>query len=593
MYNYNCPDCNDTKLQSDKNTRKINEVIEQVNELIKVNNETVDFIEEKAKIKVNEVVGELKFINSLGVKAINNRVKTISELLGTQGLGYDDIEKEFPFIAWERICAYWSFIEQPNGDYIFNAPHFDLDSIVATCEKHRRKIILFFEIGNAPEWLIEKYPSIKDKFQGASNYEKNAWFKFVKAVVERYKGKGIVWEFYNEPNIYMDIINWVKTFSETVRGIDSSGIVIAPSYDSCNSQNLTIHENSLANLIDKGIMNLVDGISMHNYKGNIPEAESTSDNLLGLVNTLNSKGYAGYPIYITEWSYSLTNNFEVNTVLTENEQADYLSRLYLHNSKYGTMCNIWHVARNSADENTTTIGSHAHQEANFGLLRNDMTKKPCYYAMELLNKALGNAHFVKSHITPVTGLRVFEYNSGSQKILAYYTTSIEEQGFIIRTPNGQVLANMDLNYQNGEVTSAQPTPVDGLYIFYASTKVRYIVLDTASTEFQFIVNIIPSTHFTGNIQAIIQDGYVKLNGTAIYNPSGVEEVIPSGAVIADLRTAIEPRTVSNFICLSVDVPNNSTKFIRVGMFKDGVIKVYSDTAQNGSRIDMDNISYYI
>ena len=48
MYDYNCPDCDEMKLQSDKNARKINEVIEQVNALIQVNNETVDFIEEKA-----------------------------------------------------------------------------------------------------------------------------------------------------------------------------------------------------------------------------------------------------------------------------------------------------------------------------------------------------------------------------------------------------------------------------------------------------------------------------------------------------------------------------------------------------------------
>ena len=49
MYDYKCPDCNDVKLQSDKNARKINEVIEQVNALIQVNNETVDFIEEKVE----------------------------------------------------------------------------------------------------------------------------------------------------------------------------------------------------------------------------------------------------------------------------------------------------------------------------------------------------------------------------------------------------------------------------------------------------------------------------------------------------------------------------------------------------------------
>ena len=52
MYNYNCPDCNEAKLQSDKNARKINEVIDQVNALTQVNNQIVDYIEDR----VNEVV---------------------------------------------------------------------------------------------------------------------------------------------------------------------------------------------------------------------------------------------------------------------------------------------------------------------------------------------------------------------------------------------------------------------------------------------------------------------------------------------------------------------------------------------------------
>ena len=68
MYDYNCPDCKEAKLQSEKNARKINDVIYQVNSLIQVNNETVDFIEEKAEekieeiaeIKVNEVLGDLR-----------------------------------------------------------------------------------------------------------------------------------------------------------------------------------------------------------------------------------------------------------------------------------------------------------------------------------------------------------------------------------------------------------------------------------------------------------------------------------------------------------------------------------------------------
>ena len=55
--NYNCPDCNEAKLQSEKNARKINEVIDQVNTLIQVNNETVDFIHEKVKEVIEDETG--------------------------------------------------------------------------------------------------------------------------------------------------------------------------------------------------------------------------------------------------------------------------------------------------------------------------------------------------------------------------------------------------------------------------------------------------------------------------------------------------------------------------------------------------------
>lgn len=100
MYDYNCPDCNEAKLQSDKNARKINEVIDQVNALIQVNNETVDFIEEKAnevveetaKIKVNEVLGDLnKEIDNIN-SSLDNIMNEFNEhITNHPSGGIDDV----------------------------------------------------------------------------------------------------------------------------------------------------------------------------------------------------------------------------------------------------------------------------------------------------------------------------------------------------------------------------------------------------------------------------------------------------------------------------------------------------------------------
>ena len=52
--NYNCPDCNDAKIQSDKNARKINEVIDKVNQIIDNDIATTEYLLKKA----DEIVGE-------------------------------------------------------------------------------------------------------------------------------------------------------------------------------------------------------------------------------------------------------------------------------------------------------------------------------------------------------------------------------------------------------------------------------------------------------------------------------------------------------------------------------------------------------
>lgn len=105
MYDYNCSDCNDVKLQSDKNTRKINEVIEQLNVLIHNNNETVDFIEEKAnevvgelaEIKVNEVLGDLSAeIDNMSSTVPQNKKKIRDIQLGKGFVAHRGLQSKAP-----------------------------------------------------------------------------------------------------------------------------------------------------------------------------------------------------------------------------------------------------------------------------------------------------------------------------------------------------------------------------------------------------------------------------------------------------------------------------------------------------------------
>ena len=86
MYDYNCPDCNEAKLQSDKNARKINEIIGQVNQIVDNDIATTKYLLDKAdeivgktaEVKVDELIKEVNTEIELQKIRIDN-LTTIKE----------------------------------------------------------------------------------------------------------------------------------------------------------------------------------------------------------------------------------------------------------------------------------------------------------------------------------------------------------------------------------------------------------------------------------------------------------------------------------------------------------------------------------
>ena len=85
MYNYQCPDCNDTKLQSDKVARKLNEVIDQVNALIQfykgVEDKANEIVEDIAEEKVDNALGNVNAkLDNINTTLNEKQNKTDNEL---------------------------------------------------------------------------------------------------------------------------------------------------------------------------------------------------------------------------------------------------------------------------------------------------------------------------------------------------------------------------------------------------------------------------------------------------------------------------------------------------------------------------------
>ena len=85
MYDYNCPDCNEAKLQSDKNARKINEIIGQVNQIVDNDIATTEYLLKKA----DEIVGDAtdKHLDNINSK-LNNKADK-NEVFSMANMGQD------------------------------------------------------------------------------------------------------------------------------------------------------------------------------------------------------------------------------------------------------------------------------------------------------------------------------------------------------------------------------------------------------------------------------------------------------------------------------------------------------------------------
>ena len=168
MYDYNCPDCNDTKLQSDKNARKINEVIDQVNALIQVNNDTVDFIEEKVEEVLQSNLNLFKptfGFNCFGSPCSD--CKTLDEQITMFNQMID--------IGVEEISLCLNIIENSDGTMYNNDDNDMIDKSVRYCIDNNIKI------SKIHLYVNQEFDTVTSNFN--TNYK-----AIVRSVLEKYKG---------------------------------------------------------------------------------------------------------------------------------------------------------------------------------------------------------------------------------------------------------------------------------------------------------------------------------------------------------------------------------------------------------------------
>ncbi|OGI03707.1 MAG: hypothetical protein A2Y25_08195 [Candidatus Melainabacteria bacterium GWF2_37_15] len=247
--------------------------------------------------------------------------------------------------------------------------------------------------------------------------QRTGFTNFAKAAAARYKGKTIIFEIWNEPNLgsifwrptenvgeYMALI---KSVYPAMKAADPNCIVVGPG--------VAFIANTfdyLKQCMSQGLLNYVDGLSVHPYKNEAPEAGTVDYLYTELRNILGSHGKRDFPILGGEFGFSTS----WSNVQNEKNQAEFLARQLVMHDYYNVVSSIVYDFRNDGTDPNNA-------EHNFGIIRNDYSIKPAYTAIQTQRQNLAGLTYSKRVTTSDASVRLYEYTSASGRTMAAWTTS--------------------------------------------------------------------------------------------------------------------------------------------------------------------------
>lgn len=325
-----------------------------------------------------------------------------------------------------RQDLFWEIIEKEPGKYDFKGQGYDLltQSLIKK--------------GIRPYYILDYSNKLyENKREITTKKGQDAFIKYVDVASSRYKGKGIIWEIWNEPNLtdfwetqpnFKEYSQLVKRASKTIKKNDPTAIVVGPALAGITPDSL----NWLEGIFKEGILDYIDALSVHPYRGSNPETVVNDYQSVRVL--MNKYSNREIPIISGEWGYSNTKGWYGKSI-SEQQQADYLVRMYLINLLYDVPISITYGWKNDGID-------PKNKEHQFGIRRYDVNNpKPAYNAINNLTYRL-SGYKLKNRIDvgdPNDYVLKFINNQGGEVIVLW--TSGNPQNIIL--PNkikGRVLS---------------------------------------------------------------------------------------------------------------------------------------------------------
>jgi hypothetical protein len=318
-------------------------------------------------------------------------------------------EAGFRFI---RMDLAWAAVEKEKGSYDFEGTGYD--ALTEGCSKRGIRILYILDYSNR---LYESDMSVRTE-QG-----REAFASFAEAAARRYSGKGILWEIWNEPNLshfwspqpsVEDYCALVETTAPRIREADPSGLVVAPA--------------------TSGIP--FDWLEECYKRGLLPRPPETVIEDYAKLRELN-KRYAPegkeIPIILGEWGYSLINWDKPR--LSEEQQAQYLARMFLVNLYAGIPVSIWYDWK---DDGTDP----SEREHHFGTMTHDLNPKPAYLAAKTLAHALEGYSIIERLDLGKDEDFALRLTNGQNEAVAFWTVDEEHETTLPIEAGEGIMSNM-------------------------------------------------------------------------------------------------------------------------------------------------------
>lgn len=467
-------------------------------------------------------------------------------------------------VKFIRMDVLWHNVEKEKGKYDFKG----YEELADTLAKHGIRPLFILCYGN----------KLYDNGQSPYTDEGRAAFvRFVQEVVPKFKGKGILWEIWNEPNggnfwfphpSYEDYVKLASEVYSTIKKADPNAKVVGPALAG-------LDYDYFENCCKLGLLKSVDAVSLHAY-GCIKPEEATQyyTRIRSIIKKYAPEGRS-YKIISGEWGYPAVGDTNVD------KQAEYMTRSLLINVMNSLPLSIWYDWHDDGPD--PNDGEH-----HFGLLYLDFKEKPTYFAMRTLTTELNGYSFAARLYSESDYDYLLLFKKGENYRLAAWTIGDTHKiKFPLDVPDVKTVSLTGIASSSktkdgvleleltGGVKYVEPTTPSKRWAMEASWKIDAEVARSDKGDTAAITSVIDNTPASGKMEVtghglqntivpidpkMLKDSHLKLVAESPYVANGESARVKVTLTLDGVeKPLVRMVDMDTSVCLSLEVLPPSKK----------------------------------